>query len=159
MFWPDNNRIPKIFTKESKVEADLRISYTSNSKDSKYLLELPGYLGDHTDSMTGFKYLRYYLGKMFQLLSGLAIYKCWFKNADGTRGVIGGPPKFFSEIKLSYQVNVKISLSYQYKLFNSGYQVNLSDSNGIQTRNLVCKRTLNHLAKLNPDALMLHVKT
>ena len=70
---------------------------------------------------------------MFQLPSGLAIYKSWFKNADGTRGVIGGPHRVFTEIESLNQVNVRSFLTDQYKLFRSGYQV-------------------------NPDASMLHVK-
>ena len=69
------------------------------------------------------KYLRYYPEKVFQLPSGLAIYKSWFKNAEGTRGVFGGPHRLFTEIESSYQVNVRIFLSDQYKLFKSEYQV------------------------------------
>ena len=61
---------------------------------------------------------------MFQLLSGLAIYKSWFKNANGARGVIGGPYRVFTEIKTSHQVILRSFLTDQYKLFKSGYQVN-----------------------------------
>ena len=61
---------------------------------------------------------------MFQLPSGLAFYKYWFKNVDGTRDGIGGPHRVFTEIESSYQVNVRSFLTYQYKLFKSGYQVN-----------------------------------
>ena len=70
---------------------------------------------------------------MFQLPPGLAIYKSWFKNADGAKGVIGGPHTGFTEIESSNQVNVRSFLTDQYKLLKSGYQV-------------------------NPDASMLHVK-
>ena len=69
-------------------------------------------------------YLRYYPEKVFQLPSGLAIYKSWFKNADGTRGVIGDPHIVFTEIESSHQVNVRSVPTDQYKLFKSGYQVN-----------------------------------
>ena len=70
---------------------------------------------------------------MFQLPSDLAIYKSRLKNADGARGLTGGPHRVFTEIESFHQVNVRSFLTDQYKLFKSGYQV-------------------------NPDASMLHVK-
>ena len=70
---------------------------------------------------------------MFQLPSGLKIYKSWFKNADSTRGIVGGPHKVFTEIESRYLINTTIFLSDQYKLFKAGYEV-------------------------NPDASLLHVK-
>ena len=79
------------------------------------------------------KYLGYYPEKVFQLPFNLAIYKSWFKNADGTRGVIGPPHRVFTEIETSHQVNVTSFLTDQYKLLKSGYL-------------------------LNPDTSMLHVK-
>ena len=118
---------------KGQVEADVRSGYISNGKDPKYLPKLPAFVGGHTDFMIGVKCLRYYPEKVFQLLSGLAIYKSWFKNADGRRGVIGSPHRVFTTIETSHQVNVRSFLTDQYKLFKSGYQV-------------------------NPDASMLHVK-
>ena len=70
---------------------------------------------------------------MFKLLSGLTIYRSWFKNADVTRGVVGGPHKMFTKIESRYHMNTATFLSDQYKLFKAGYQV-------------------------NPDASLLHVK-
>ena len=118
---------------KGQVEADVRSGYISNGKDPKYLPKLPAFVGGHTDFMIGVKCLRYYPEKVFQLLSGLAIYKSWFKNADGRRGVIGSPHRVFTKIETSHQVNVRSFLTDQYKLFKSGYQV-------------------------NPDASILHVK-
>ena len=109
---------------KDQVEADVRIGYILNGKDSKYLPKLPWFVGDYTDFMIGVSYLRYYPEKVFQLPSGLAICKLWFKNADGTRGVIGGPHIVFTEIESSHQVNVRSVPTDQYKLFKSGYQVN-----------------------------------
>ena len=57
--------------------------------------------------MIGVKHLRYYPEKVFQLPSGLAIYKSWFKNTDGTRGVIGGPHRVFTDTE-SHQVSKKL---------------------------------------------------
>ena len=118
---------------KGQVEADVRSGYISNGKDPKYLAKFPVFAGGHTDFMIGVKYLRYYLEKVFQLLSGLTIYKSCFKNSDGTRGVIGGPHRVLTEIESSYQVIARSFLSDQYKPFQSGYQV-------------------------KPDASVLHVK-
>ena len=96
----------------------------SNGKHRKYLPDLPEFVRGHTDFMIGIKYLRYYPEKVFQLPSGLAIDKSWFKNADGTRGVIGDPQRVFAEIETSHQVHLRSFLTDQYKLSKSGYQVN-----------------------------------
>ena len=60
---------------KDQVEADVRIGYILNGKDSKYLPKLPWFVGDYTDFMIGVSYLRYYPEKVFQLPSGLAICK------------------------------------------------------------------------------------
>ena len=109
----------KLALKELKgqVEVDVRSGYISNGKDPKYVPKLPVFVGGHTDFMIGVKYLRYYPEKVFQLPFGLTIYKFQFENADGTKDVIGGPHRVFTEIKSSYQVNVRSFMSDQCKLF------------------------------------------
>ena len=68
---------------------------------------------------------------MFQLPSRITIYKFWFRNADGTRGILEDLKRF----KSSYQVNagtlnnhINKCRSDQYKIFKSGYQMNLDAS-------------------------------
>ena len=115
------------------VEEDIAAGYKRQGNSSRDLPQLPQSVGGDTDFMLGIKYLRYYPEKVFQLPSGLTIYRSWFKNADGTRGVVGGPHKVFTEIESRYHMNTATFLSDQYKLFKAGYQV-------------------------NPDASLLHVK-
>ena len=74
---------------------------------------MPVFVGGHTDFMIGVKYLWYYPEMVFQLPSGLAVYKSWFKNADGARGVIGHTYRVFTEIETSHQVNVRSFLTDQ----------------------------------------------
>ena len=107
--------------------------YKRQGNNPRDLPQLPQSVGGHTDFMLGIKYLRYYPEKVFQLPSGLTIYRSWFQNADGTRGVGGGPHKMFTETEPRYHMNTATFLSDQYKLFKAGYQV-------------------------NPDASLLHVK-
>ena len=116
-----------------RVEDNIIKGYKVNGGDPRELPKLPKSVGGHTDFMIGIKYLRYYPEKVFQLPSGLSIYRSWFKNADGTRGVIGGPHRVFTEIESTYLMNSATFVSNQYELFKSGYQV-------------------------NPDASLLHVK-
>ena len=101
---------PKYLLK-GQVEVNVRNGYISNGKDPKHLPKIPASVGGHTDFMIGVKFLRYYPEKEFQLPSGPAIYKSWFKNADGTRGVTRGPHRVFTETESSYQVNVRSFLS------------------------------------------------
>ena len=114
---------------KSQVGADVRSGYISNGKDPKYLSKLPVFVGGHTDFMIGVKYLQYPVS----VTAWSCIYKSWFKNADGTSCVIGGPHTGVTEIESSNQVNARSFLTDQYKLLKSGYQ-------------------------MNPDASMLHVK-
>ena len=107
--------------------------YPLKGNNPRDLPQLPQFVGGDTDFMLGIKYLGYNPEKVFQLPSGVTIYRSWFKNADGTRGVVGGPHKVFTEIESRYHMNTATFLSDQYKLFKAGYQV-------------------------NPDASLLHVK-
>ena len=78
--------------------------------------------------MLDIKYLSCYPEKVFQLPSGLTICKSWFKNTDGTRGVIDGPHKIFTEAESKCHINTGTFISDQNKLFKAGYQVNPENS-------------------------------
>ena len=67
---------------------------------------------------------RYHPEKIFQLPSGLSIYKSWFKNSDSSRGVIGGPHEVFTRIESTYQAQTTYFLSNQYHMFKNGFQIN-----------------------------------
>ena len=74
--------------------------------------------------MIDIKCLRYYPEKIFQLPSGLSICKSWFKNSDGSRGVIGGLHDVFTRIESNYQAQTTNFLSNQYHMFKNGFQIN-----------------------------------
>ena len=46
------------------------------------------------------------------------------QNADGTRCVIGGTHKIFTEIESKYYINTRTFISDQHKSFKAGYHVN-----------------------------------
>ena len=108
---------------QERVERDIRNGYKQIG-DVKNLPNLPRYVGGNTDFMIGIKYLRYYPKKIFQLPSGLSIYKSWFKNSDSSRGVIGGPHEVFTRIESTYQAQTTNFLSNQYHMFKNGFQIN-----------------------------------
>ena len=89
--------------------------------------KLPHHVGGETDIMIGIKYLKYFPERVFQLPNGLTIYKSMFRNSDGSRGVIGGPHRIFTEIERQ-QSNYASMEQYcveQVKLVKFGYKVSL----------------------------------
>ena len=80
-------------------------------------------VGGGVDFMIGIQYMRYHPMFVFQLPSGLTIFKSHFKSADGTRGVIGGPHRIFREINRQHH-NAANFISQQLRLYNFGYHVN-----------------------------------
>ena len=113
---------------KGQLEADVRRGYISNGKDLKYFPKLPVFVGGYTDFIIGVKYLGFYPEKVFQLPSGIAIYKSWFRNADGTRSVIGGPHRVFNEIETSHQVNVRSFLTeaFQVRVSSESWCINVA---------------------------------
>ena len=84
---------------------------TKDRNNPRDLPQFQKYVGGDTDFMLGIKYLRYYPEKLFQLPSGLTIHISCLKNADGTRGVVGGPHKVFTEIESRYHMSTAKFLS------------------------------------------------
>ena len=70
-------------------------AYLESGGNIEDLPKLPEMIGGKVDFIIGIKYLRYHSQKIFQMLSGLTIYKSVLKNPDGSRGVVGGPDNFF----------------------------------------------------------------
>ena len=83
---------------QGRVISDIN-AYQKAVGDVKTLPAIPKFVGGEIDFMTGIKYLRYHPKVIFQLPSGLTIYKSVFENADRGRGVIGGPHKVFNSIR------------------------------------------------------------
>ena len=109
------------------VEDDIRDAYIQSGGDDSNLPQLPSYVGGETDFLIGIKYLRYHPEIVFQLPSGLTIYRSLFKNADGGRGVIGGPHEIFSAIDNHFNFIQSHQLTFlcnQQELYRSGYQIN-----------------------------------
>ena len=107
----------------SQVEQDIHNAFKSEGGDPSTLPKLPPTIGGDVDFMIGIKYLRYHPKLIFQMPSGLSIYQSVFRNKDGSRGVIGGPHQVFTMINNQHH-SKKDFLSQQFKLFQSGYQIN-----------------------------------
>ena len=107
---------------KGKVFNDLKDQYIKEGNDISFLPSVPTSVGGDVDFMVGIKYLRYFPEPIFQLPSGLSIYRSQFLNTDGSCGVIGGPHEVFNKIGSSHLSTHFIS--NQLDLFRNGYQVN-----------------------------------
>ena len=90
---------------KGKVEDDIMEAYSKINGNPDDLPKLPEHVGGETDFLIGIKYLRYHPEKVFQMPSGLAIYRSIFENADGGRGVVGGPHHIFTAIERQFHLN------------------------------------------------------
>ena len=107
---------------KGKVYNDIKDQYVKEGNNLKFLPSVPASIGGDVDFMMGIKYLRYFPEPIFQLPSGLTIYRSQFINTDGSCGVIGGPHEVFNMIGSSHLSTHFIS--NQLNLFRNGYQVN-----------------------------------
>ena len=115
-----------VYPLQGRVLGDIRKAYQEAGGNICNLPNVPKVVGGDVDMMIGIKYLRYHPERVFQLPSGLTIYKSMFTNSDGSRGVIGGPHRVFSEIEANFfqKGQFHAYLSDQFKVYQNGYKVN-----------------------------------
>ncbi|XP_066920588.1 uncharacterized protein [Clytia hemisphaerica] len=76
---------------DGKVERDIQHHYQEQCGDPIELPSLPKRVGGDVDFMIGIRHLSNFPEKVFELPSGLTIYKSKFRSVDGSQGVTGGP--------------------------------------------------------------------
>ena len=116
-----------LYPLQGKVEDDIKANFQERIGDPSELPRLPRYTGGDVDFMIGIKYMRYFPEPVYQLPSGLTIYRSHFFNEDGySDGVIGGPHQIFNDIDKHHQFNHSLThfVQDQHQLFQMGYQVN-----------------------------------
>ena len=86
-----------------EVGNDIITAYKYVGGNPKDLPKLQSWCGGEVDFMIGIKYLRYHPEKVFQLPSGLTIYRSVLENSGG-RGVIVGPHEVFTETEKHLQL-------------------------------------------------------
>ena len=111
---------------QGAVQDDIHSAYEASGGRAEDLPSLPKFVGGEVDLMFGSRILRYHPDVLFQLPSGLTIYRSKFFNADGGTGVVGGPHEVFDMIaqQVHFQQGITTFLSEQLKLFSYGYAVN-----------------------------------
>ena len=112
-----------LYPLQGKVEDDIQRSWSENGGDVKQLPRLPPYVGGQIDVMVGIRYLRYFPKFIHQLPSGLTIYQSYFKNVDGSYGVIGGPHKVFTEIENLHHTSSSQFVSSQLQAAKFGFYI------------------------------------
>ena len=114
-----------------EVEKEISKAFLDTGGDLRILPKLPKYVGGNTDLMIGIKYLKYYPKKIFSLPSGLTIYESQLVSHDGSRGIVGGPHKIFSEIQKKLGNNhVRISAYFEelIQTYKNSYKLSLDTS-------------------------------
>ena len=109
-----------------KVEQDIIKAYRQGGNDPAELPSLPSSVGGEIAIMLGIKYFRYHPKEVFQLESGLTILQSMFQNADGSRGVVGGPHQAFDNIHKHHITNQQMMTFFtsQHKLSQEASLVN-----------------------------------
>ena len=78
--------------------------------------------------MIGFQYLRYHHKKVFSLPNGLTIYESQFLNSDGSRGLVRGPHRVFTEIHNKFKGNHSSMSAYLtniVKIYQNGFKLSV----------------------------------
>ena len=111
-----------------EVEKDIQKQYQAKGQNPENLLRLPYSVWGRTDLMIGIKYLKYFPRQIFQLPSGLTIYESMFTNVDGSRGIIGGPHRIFSEIEKQLKgthLSLGAYLTDVFSSYQKGYKLSV----------------------------------
>ena len=89
---------------KGKVENDIKSAYIRSGGDPNDLPKLSSHTGGKIDFMIGMQYNLYQPKEIFKMGNGLAIYRSLFENAEGGRGVIGGPHHTFTMFETNYHI-------------------------------------------------------
>ena len=97
---------------QGEVENDIHTAYREANGDPSTLPKLPKFVGGDIDFMIGIRYNRRQPKLIFELPSGLAIYRSVFENADGGVRVVGGLHQRFSIIESNFNHNHRAVTSF-----------------------------------------------
>ena len=92
----------------TEAEIDLHGEYTIRGGDPVKLPKVFSCVGGETDFMIGIQYLKYFPKEIFQLESGLTLYESKFKSLDGSRGIICGPHRSFTDANMKVGSHVSM---------------------------------------------------
>ena len=110
------------------VEISIHEEYKKIGKDPADLPRLPKSVGGPTDILMGVQYLRYFPKEKYELPCGLRIYESCFVNADGSRGVVAGNHKVFTELEKQFggtHLTLQAYCSQLLKTYHDGFRVDL----------------------------------
>ena len=114
-----------------EVEKDIRAAYKESGRNPKRLPKLATEVGGETHIMIGTLYNKYFPKELFRLPNGLSIYRSFFKNPDGSRGIVSGPHRIVSEVHKAFGSNFVMTRSYltaAAKSYFEGYRMDIDVS-------------------------------
>ena len=108
-----------------EVEKDLHQAYESTGGSINDLPRLYSEVGGETDIMIGSQYLKYFPEKIFALENGFTLYESHFASPDGSRGVVCGPHRFFSDFirQSGCHYSHSADISDSVRAYNSAYRL------------------------------------
>ena len=125
----------------AEVEKDIIFDYTSRGGDPQKLPKLPEFVGGDTDLMIGIQYSKYYPKEVHKLPNGLSIFESQFLSPDGSRGLVGGPHKVFTEIHKSLSNNHMYNMSTYFseiaEKYRNGFKIGIDTSLLYEKANVV----------------------
>ena len=96
----------------AEVEKDIHVAYKEAGRNPRNLPKLAEAVGGDTHIMIGSLFNKWFPKELFRLLNGLSIYKSYFRNPDGSRGIVSGPHRIVTEIHKSLGSNFALTRSY-----------------------------------------------
>ena len=113
-----------------EVENDIRQSFITSGGNPKILPKLPKFVGGDPHLMIGIHYNKYFPKIIFSLPNGLSIYESQFVSPDGSRGIVGGPHRIFSEIhkNLGTRVNTSAYFAKMVYAYQNSFNLPLDTS-------------------------------
>ncbi len=95
-----------------EVEKDIHAACKKAGRNPRRLPKLTKSVGGDTHIMIGALFNKYFPKELFRLPNGLSVYRSFFKNPDGSRGIVSGPHKIVAEIHKSLGSNFVMTRSY-----------------------------------------------
>ena len=114
-----------------KLQNDIHHHFGLEGGDPETLPKLPASVGGETDIMIGIQYLKIHPKPKFTLPNGFTIFESFFKNPDGSRGIVAGPHRYITEILQSLNqshMSLGAYLTDMANAFRDGFRVSLDVS-------------------------------
>ena len=128
----------------SEAGKEVSKDFASEGGDLKLLPKLPKTVGGYTDLMLGIQYFKYFPTEIHRMKNGLSISESQFISVDGSRGILGGPHKSFTEAH-KYSNSNHANVTGYFTTIAQNYRENYRKSIDLGLLDVKGRMTLNYL--------------